>query len=150
GAAVARIAPVNVSVPSDSNAVVEGNGNVRSPKLWGPPPHQRPNRYVAVTSVSEKGSVVDTYETPFGIRTLKFDPNEGFFINGEHVLLKAVCNHHDRGAWGAALNYRALEQQPELLMEMGSNALRTSHNPPSPELLELADRMGFLVMDEAF
>jgi len=150
GTAVATIGPVNVSVTPGSSAVAEGRATVGSPRFWGPPPHQRPNRYVAVSSVSEKGTVVDTYETPFGVRSLKFDPNEGFFINGERVPLNGVCNHHDLGALGAALNYRALERQLEMLMEMGCNSLRTSHNPPAPELLELADRMGFLVMDEAF
>jgi beta-galactosidase len=150
GTTVATIAPVNVSVTPGSSAVVEGSGTVRSPKLWGPLPYQRPNRYVAVSSIWEKGTVVDTYETAFGIRSLKFDPNEGFFINGERVPLNGVCNHHDLGALGAALNYRALERQLEMMAEMGCNSLRTSHNPPAPELLELADRMGFLVMDEAF
>jgi beta-galactosidase len=94
--------------------------------------------------------VVDTYETPFGIRTLKFDPNQGVFVNGERIELKGVCDHHDLGALGAAFNYRAAQRQLEMLMEMGCNALRTSHNPPAPELLELADQMGFLVMDESF
>ena len=94
--------------------------------------------------------MLDAYETPFGIRTLKFDPNEGFLINGRHILLNGVCDHHDLGPLGAALNYRALQRQLELLMDMGCNAIRTSHNPPAPELLELADKMGFLVMDEAF
>ena len=92
--------------------------------------------------------MVDVYETPFGIRTLKFDPNAGFFVNGEHIDLNGVCDHHDLGALGAALNYRALQRQLEMLQEMGCNAIRTSHNPPAPELLELADKMGFLVMDE--
>ena len=81
---------------------------------------------------------------------IKFDPNAGFFLNGEHIKLNGVCNHHDLGALGAALNYRALQRQFEMLAEMGANAIRTSHNPPAPELLELADKMGFLVMDEAF
>ena len=81
---------------------------------------------------------------------MKYDPNEGVVINGEHIELKGVCDHHDLGALGAAFNYRAAQRQLEMLAEMGCNALRTSHNPPAPELLELADRMGFLVMDESF
>ena len=93
---------------------------------------------------------MDSYETPFGIRTLKFDPNEGIFVNGERTELKGVCDHHDLGALGAALNYRALQRQLEILADMGCNAVRTSHNPPAPELLELTDQMGFLVMDESF
>ncbi len=171
GAAVADIAPVNLNVPAGSSAVAEGSGTVANPKLWGPPPQQTPNRYVAVTTIWQdelltpglspqggervtegrvRGKVIDVYETPFGIRTIKFDPDEGFFINGEHVLLNGVCDHHDLGALGAALNYRALQRQLETLQEMGCNAIRTSHNPPAPELLELADKMGFLVMDEMF
>ena len=150
GAAVADFAPVNLKVPAGSSAVAEAVGIVAHPKLWGPPPTQKPNRYVAVTTISRDGKVVDSYETPFGIRTIKFDPNEGFSINGEHVLLNGVCDHHDLGALGAALNYRALQRQLEMLQDMGCNALRTSHNPPAPELLELADKMGFLVMDEMF
>jgi beta-galactosidase len=150
GAATAEIAPVTLRIAPESSALTEGSGTVKNPRLWGPPPQQRPHRYVAVTSVSQRNKVVDTYETPFGIRTLKFDPDRGFFINNEHILLNGVCNHHDLGALGAALNYRALQRQLEMLQEMGCNALRTSHNPPAPELLELADKMGFLVMDEAF
>ncbi len=148
--AVADIAPVSLQIPPDGSAVAEGTETVANPKLWGPPPQQRPNRYVAVTTVSQADKVVDAYETPFGIRTLKFDPNAGFFINGEHILLNGVNNHHDLGALGAAVNYRALQRQLEMLMEMGCNAIRTSHNPPAPELLDLTDKMGFLVMDEAF
>ncbi len=98
----------------------------------------------------ERRPVVDEYETPFGIRTIKFDPDDGFLLNGEHVPINGVCNHHDLGALGAALNVRALERQLEIIKEMGCNAIRTSHNPPAPELLDLCDRMGFLVMDEAF
>jgi beta-galactosidase len=150
GAAVAKIAPVNLSIPAGSNAVAESAGTVANPKLWGPPPTQKPNRYIAITTVSRDGQVVDEYETPFGIRTLKFDPNAGVFVNGEHIDLKGVCDHHDLGALGAAFNTRAAQRQLEMLQEMGGNALRTSHNPPAPELLELADKMGFLVMDEAF
>jgi beta-galactosidase len=150
GTAVAGLAPVNLKIPAGSNAVAEGSGTVMNPKLWGPRPTQRPDRYVAVTTVSQDGKVMDRYETPFGIRTIKFDPNEGFFINGELILLNGVCDHHDLGALGAALNYRALQRQLEMLADMGCNAIRTSHNPPAPELLELADKMGLLVMDEMF
>jgi beta-galactosidase len=150
GSAVTNIAPVNLQIPPSDSAVAEGVGMVINPKLWGPPPTQRPNRYVAVTTVSQEGMVVDSYETPFGIRSLKFDPDNGVLVNGERVELKGVCDHHDLGALGAALNYRALQRQLEMLQEMGCNAIRTSHNPPAPELLELTDQMGFLVMDESF
>ena len=151
GAAVAQFAPAILEVAAGGTAVREGSCEIQHPRLWGPPPQQRPNRYVAVTTVrSRENQIIDIYETPFGIRTLKFDPNRGFFINGEHVLLNGVCEHHDLGALGAALNERALQRQLEMLQEMGCNALRTSHNPPAPEFLDLADRMGFLVMDESF
>ena len=150
GKAVAGMAPMNVRISPGSNAVAEGRATIANPKLWGPPPTQKPNRYVAVTTVSQDGKVVDRYETPFGIRTLRFDPNQGVLVNGEHIDLKGVCDHHDLGALGAALNCRALQRQLEMLQDMGCNAIRTSHNPPAPELLEMADKMGFLVMDEMF
>jgi len=150
GPAVAGVASVSLPIPSQDHAVAEGAATVVHPKLWGPPPTQKPNRYVAITTVRQEGKVVDVYETPFGIRTVKFDPNHGVFVNGEHILLNGVCDHHDLGALGAAFNTRAAQRQLEVLQEMGCNALRTSHNPPAPELLELADQMGFLVMDESF
>jgi len=123
GTALAGIAPPSLQIPPGASAVAEGTGTVAHPKLWGPPPQQRPNRYVAVTTVAQGDKVVDTYETPFGIRTLKFDPNAGFFINGEHILLNGVCNHHDLGPLGAVVNYRALQRQLEILRDMGCNAL---------------------------
>jgi beta-galactosidase len=150
GNAIASIPVSKVQVPASGCGVVQGTGKVANPKLWGPPPRQSPNRYVAVTTLSAGDQVFDVYETPFGIRTLRFDPGDGFFINGEHVLLNGVCDHHDLGALGAALNYRALQRQLQTLQEMGCNAIRTSHNPPAPELLELTDKMGFLVMDETY
>ncbi|MCU0917245.1 MAG: beta-galactosidase, partial [Planctomycetes bacterium] len=150
GTAVAGIVPLSLQIPPQGSAVAEGTGTVAHPRLWGPPPQQQPHRYVAVTTVAQGDDVVDTCETPFGIRRLEFDPNAGFFINGEHLPLHGVNNHHDLGALGAAVNDRALQRQLEMLRDMGCNALRTSHNPPAPELLELTDRMGFLVMDEAF
>ncbi len=150
GAAVASILQSHLLIPPHASANFGGSGVVNHPKLWGPPPQQKPNRYLAITTVTDGDKVLDTYETPFGIRTLKFDPNEGFFINGQHILLNGVCDHHDLGALGAALNERALQRQLEMLQDMGCNAIRTSHNPPAPELLELADRMGLMVMDEAF
>lgn len=120
---------------------------VDNPKLWN---LQEPNLYTAVTSVEQDGKTVDVFETVFGIRTIRFDVDKGFFLNGEHVSLNGVCDHHDLGPLGAAINTRALERQIEILKDMGVNAIRTSHNPPAPELLELCDRMGILVMDEAF
>ncbi len=94
--------------------------------------------------------MVDSYETRFGIRTIKYDPAAGLFVNGEHFKLNGVCDHHDLGSLGTAVNVRALQRQLQMLHDMGCNAIRTSHNPPAPELLELADQMGFMVLDEAF
>jgi beta-galactosidase len=145
--------PVAVGEPSRfrlaarSSAASAASVRVVSPKLWST---WRPSLYAAVTTVEQGGKTVDVYETVFGIRTVKFDAARGFLLNGEPVELKGVCNHHDLGALGAALNVRALERQLEIMKEMGVNAIRTSHNPPAPELLDLADRMGLLVMDEAF
>ncbi len=120
---------------------------VPTPKLWS---LRERNRYVARATISQGGRIVDRSETPFGIRTLRFSADDGFQLNGERVMLKGVCDHHDLGALGAAINVRALERQLEILQAMGCNAIRTSHNPPAPELLDLCDRMGFVVMDEAF
>jgi beta-galactosidase len=94
--------------------------------------------------------IVDSSVTPFGIRTFEFTIDKGFFLNGKHVIIKGVCEHHDQGSLGAAVHKRAIERQLEILKSMGCNAIRTSHNPPDPVLLDLCDRMGFLVMDEAF
>jgi beta-galactosidase len=120
---------------------------IPKPSLWS---LEKPTLYRAITTIELAGKVVDQYETKFGIRTIKFDEKEGFYLNGQHVYLKGVCNHHDLGALGSAINMRALERQLEIMKEMGVNAIRTSHNPPAPELLELCDRMGLVVMDEAF
>lgn len=148
--AVASIAAAMARVPAKGKAHLKGTTALSNPRLWGPPPTQTPNRYVAVTTVSAKGKVVDSYETPFGVREVTFDPDKGVFVNGERIDLKGVNNHHDLGALGGAFNVRAAERQLEILHELGANAVRMSHNPPAPELLELTDRMGFLVIDEVF
>jgi beta-galactosidase len=150
GNAVAVFSTLNSRVSAGENAKVEGSVILRNPKLWGPPPTQQPNLYVAVTTLSQNGKPVDTYETQFGIRSLEFNPDKGIFVNGEHIKIKGVNQHHDLGALGAAFNTRAAERQLEILREMGCNAIRMAHNPPAPELLELTDRMGFLVIDEIF
>ena len=120
---------------------------VGRPRLWD---LATPHRYVAVTTVEQGGTVIDRVETRFGIRTIRYDAKDGFFLNGRKVMVQGVCMHHDLGALGAAVNVRAIERQVEILQSMGTNAIRTSHNPPAPELLEACDRMGMLVMDEAF
>jgi beta-galactosidase len=93
---------------------------------------------------------VDASVTPFGIRTFEFTVDKGFFLNGKHVDVKGVCEHHDQGSLGSAVHKHAIERQLEILKSFGCNAIRTSHNPPDPVLLDLCDRMGFLVMDESF
>ncbi len=118
-----------------------------APKRWSV---DRPYLYTAVSEIRSGGNLVDRYETPFGVRTIRFDREKGFFLNNERVVINGVCNHHDLGALGSAINKRALERQLEILKKMGCNGIRTSHNPPAPELLDLCDRMGFIVMDEAF
>ena len=116
-------------------------------KLWDV---DSPNMYTLRTTVKSAGRTVDTYDTPFGIRSAKFDPDKGFILNGRRVPLNGVCMHHDLGPLGSAVHKRAIERQLEILAEMGCNAIRTSHNMPAPELLELCDRKGFLVLNEAF
>jgi beta-galactosidase len=120
---------------------------VKEPVLWN---IESPELYRAVVSVMLGDRISDVYETNFGFRTLNFTARDGFLLNGKKVDIKGVCNHHDLGALGAAFNIRAAERQLEILREMGCNAVRTTHNPPAPELLDLCDRMGFLVQVEAF
>jgi len=120
---------------------------VSRPELWSP---DSPSLYTLKSQVTSGGAVVDETETSFGIRTAVFDPDKGFFLNGVSIKLKGVCLHHDAGPLGAAVPEKVLERRLRLLKEIGVNAIRTSHNPPDPELLDLCDRLGFLVMDEAF
>lgn len=120
---------------------------VNSPMLWS---IENPYLYKAVTKIICKGKVTDEYSTSFGIRSFRFDADKGFFLNDKSVKIIGVCNHHDLGCLGTAINYRALERQLQIMKGMGINGIRTSHNPPAPELLELCDKMGFIVMDEAF
>lgn len=147
---VASIARQSIRIEPGAKAVLQGSTVLANPRLWGPPPTQQPNRYVAVSTITQGGKTIDRYETRFGVRDVKFDPDRGVIVNGEHIPLRGVNNHHDLGALGAAFNVRAAERQLEILRDMGANAVRMSHNPPAPELLELTDRMGFLVMDEVF
>ena len=147
---VSAIEAKRIRIAAGDTAAVKGSTTISSPRLWGPPPNQAPDRYLAVTTIRQGSELVDRVETPFGIRSVRFDPDTGVHINGELIALNGVNNHHDLGALGAAFNSRAAERQLEILREMGTNALRMSHNPPAPGLLELADRMGFLVVDEIF
>jgi len=130
-----------------AHAEVSQTLKVLSPSLWS---DDRPYVYKIVSQLQQGTKVVDRYETPLGIRSFRFDVNKGFFLNGKPMKIRGVCDHHDLGSLGAAVNTRAIERQLEMLKEMGVNGIRTSHNPPAPELLELTDKMGFIVMDEAF
>lgn len=150
GDAIAVFDPHTAAVATGKSARIEGVVTLANPRLWGPPPNQTPNLYVAVTELRRNGELIDEYETRFGVRDVRFDPEKGIFVNGEHIYIQGANQHHDLGALGAAFNTRAAERQLELLREMGCNTIRTAHNPPAPELLELTDRMGFLVMDESF
>lgn len=125
----------------------EQNFIVANPDLWSP---ANPALYTAKTTLSVDGKDVDTYDTRFGIRTIEYIPEKGFFLNGEPTKFKGVCNHHDLGPLGAAVNRSALRHQIELLKDMGANAIRTSHNMPAPELAELCDEMGMMLMIEPF
>jgi len=150
GNAVAEFSNLKFKLPAGKHSKQESSLILKNPKLWGPKPTQQPNLYVAVTTLFQKGKPIDEYKTRFGIRSLTFKSDEGIFVNGEHIYIKGVNQHHDLGALGSAFNTRAAQRQLEVLREMGCNAIRLAHNPPAPELLELTDRMGFLVIDEIF
>ncbi len=150
GKAVAKLTMDSVALAAGKNTVLNKSAVISNPKLWGPPPTQTPNRYVAVTTLYKDDTAIDSYKTPFGIRELRFDAEKGVFVNGERIYIQGANQHHDLGALGAAFNVRAAERQLELLRDMGVNAIRLAHNPPAKELLELTDRMGFLVINEIF
>lgn len=134
-------------VLKDGKAVVSQDIEVKSPKLWS---IETPQLYKAESIVCVGGKEIDRYFTDFGIRSIKFTRDGGFELNGKKVYIKGVCMHHDLGPIGIAFNVSAARRQLEILKDMGCNALRTSHNPPSPALLKLCDEMGILVQCEAF
>lgn len=132
---------------AEKSAEIAQKLQVTSPQLWDV---EHPYLYSLVTEVMKGGQCVDRYVTPVGIRTFSFDATKGFVLNGKPTKINGVCMHHDLGCLGAAVNVRAMERQLQMLKEMGCNGIRCSHNPPAPEWLDLCDRMGFIVMDEAF
>ncbi|NCD71448.1 DUF4982 domain-containing protein [Mucilaginibacter sp. R11] len=146
GKAVATKNLDNVNL-SDSVSTANQTLTVKTPTLWS---IEKPYLYKAVTKITQGKTLLDTYTTPIGIRYFEFDADKGFILNGKPVKILGVCDHHDLGSLGSAINTRALERQLQILKEMGCNGIRTSHNPPAPELLDLCDKMGFIVMDEAF
>jgi beta-galactosidase len=120
---------------------------VMDPVLWSV---ENPYLYIAQTTIRKNEEILDTYETIFGIRKVQFSPDSGFILNGRKVVMKGVCLHHDLGCLGAAVNTRAMERRFEILKQIGVNAIRLSHNPHDPDMLNLCDKMGFLVFDEAY
>jgi beta-galactosidase len=147
GATVAANDSAATAVAAAATATVQQSLAVSSPQLWSV---SSPSLYRVQVELKVAGVTVDTYVTPMGIRSAEFSATTGFSLNGQGMKLHGVNMHHDLGALGAAINYRALERQVEILKGMGVNAIRTSHNPPAPELLEITDRLGVLVLDEAF
>ena len=134
-----------VSLPSGDAKELSCEIKVSNPALWS---IESPNMYKLITTINSGGAAVDRYETPFGIRTIRFDPNEGFFLNGKNVKLLGTNNHQDHAGVGAALPDALQDFRIARLKEMGSNAYRCSHNPATPELLDACDRLGMVVIDE--
>src|SRR6185312_15002706 len=147
GKTVSKGAAPSVAVSADVTRTVPASLTVTNPQRWD---MDHPYLYTLVTEIVDGDRVIDKYSTTFGIRTIAFDGEKGFLLNGKARKLHGVCLHHDLGALGAAVNRRAIERELQIMKAAGVNAIRTSHNPPSPELLEYADRLGLLVMDEAF
>lgn len=136
-----------IKLDKSSEQVVIEEITVNSPSRWD---IEHPYLYEVVTQIKKGNTLIDEYHSTLGIRTISFDAKKGFFLNEKPVELNGVCMHHDLGPLGAAVNYRATERQMQIMQSMGVNALRTSHNPPSPEMLEVCDKLGIVVIDEAF
>ena len=145
GKLVTTLTAPPVSIPGAGRNAFEQTLNVASPLLWSV---EEPQLYRVDTTVESAGAPVDTYSTPFGIRSVRFDVNNGFFINEKPVKLKGTCNHQDHAGVGAALPDRIQYYRVERLKDMGSNAIRTSHNPPTPELVDACDQLGLMMMCE--
>jgi beta-galactosidase len=144
---IVALASEDISLKKSGEHEASQDIEVKNPERWD---IYVPNLYTVVSQVKIDGNVVDEYETEFGIRTIAFDKEKGFILNGKAVEFNGVCMHHDLGPLGAVVNYRATERQMEIMKSMGVNALRTSHNPPSSEMLQVCDRLGIVVLDEAF
>jgi len=136
-----------INIEPNSNKEIIQNISIKNPKLWGV---KNPNLYKASISIIKNNEVIDVYNSKFGIRTIKFDANTGFFLNGENMKIKGVCLHHDGGLVGAAVPKGVWSRKLQILKDAGVNAIRISHNPASSEFLDLCDEMGFLVQDELF
>lgn len=134
-------------IDANGQLKVEQQLEILNPRRWDV---DDPYLYSAISRIKQDAKVIDHYTTPFGIRTFRFDADKGFFLNRRSLKMKGVNMHHDLGPLGAAVSTRATERQLEIMQAMGVNAIRTAHNPPSPEQLDLCDKMGILVMDESF
>ena len=147
GKRVAHTSSSTLNIKAGDSITSLSEVRISQPKLWE---LDAPCRYLARVTVYQGKKATDSYDALFGIRTIEFSHDKGFLLNGKHVPIQGTCNHHDLGALGAAINRTALRRQLLILKSFGCNAIRTSHNPPAPELLELADELGLLVMDEIF
>lgn len=147
GKVVAKSDNRKVTVQPKDTVDVTQQLNLENPVLWS---IDTPSMYTMKTIVKIGRKTVDDYRTPFGVRTIEFTADRGFFLNGQQVKLKGLCLHQDAGALGTAVPDRSSERRLEILKEYGCNAIRCAHNQPSPEFLDMCDRMGFIVIDEAF
>jgi beta-galactosidase len=138
---------LDILCPKQDLKIISQDISISSPKLWSV---DEPTLYCINTEIFENSELIDDEINPFGIRKLEFDSNKGVLLNDKPIKLKGVCLHHDNGCLGSAAYYRAVERKLEIMKTMGCNAIRTSHNPPSPHLLDVCDRIGLLVMNEAF
>lgn len=147
GKEVSKSDKKQIALPGGATADAEHLLTLKTPQLWS---IETPAMYCMETTVKAGGKTVDVYTTPFGVRTIKFDKDKGFFLNGKHVKLKGMCLHQDAGSLGTAVPDRADERRLEILKAYGCNAIRCAHNPFSPEFMDMCDRMGFVVIAEAF
>ncbi|MDR0700298.1 MAG: DUF4982 domain-containing protein [Tannerella sp.] len=147
GKQVAQSENGKITIAADDMKDLVQNFTLNNPELWS---IETPTMYSMETAVKQGNKIIDVYKTPFGVRTFKFDRDKGFFLNGKHVKLKGMCLHEDAGVLGVAIPDRANERKLEILKEYGCNAIRCAHNPFSSDFLDMCDRMGFIVIDEAF
>lgn len=147
GKTIATTKKASTKIDPNQHGCISQSVVLSSPHLWSV---DTPTLYTMITTVKAEGETVDIYKTSFGIRTIQFDKDKGFSINGKHLKLKGLCLHQDNGSMGTAVPDRAYERRLQILKEYGCNAIRCAHNQPSPEVLEMCDKMGFLVIDEAF
>ncbi len=145
GASVLTVRSEPQTIAPWEQTTLQSQGTLRAPVLWS---CEEPHLYRAITSVRTAAAETDRVETTFGVRTIRFDADKGFFLNGKSVKMKGTCNHQDHAGVGSALPDQLQEDRVAMLKASGSNACRTSHNPPTPEFLDACDRAGMLVMDE--